>query len=130
MHLVITFVSDCGGVCQIGADVSCTRRLSPRVNIRRSFRVGAWNVLSRREDNSLSLLSSELQRLNIFIAAVSEVRGPDIGDIMEAGCTDSWSGCSDGYNAQGVAAAVSNNLTPMIIEVNTGYRVYYETENS
>ena len=28
-----------------------------------------------------------------------------------------WSGCSDGYHAQGVAVAVSNKLTPMIIEV-------------
>ena len=28
-----------------------------------------------------------------------------------------WSGCSNGYHAQGVAVAVSNKLTPMIIEV-------------
>ena len=33
------------------------------------------------------------------------------------GYTDCWSGCSDGYHAQGVAVAVSNKLTPMIIEV-------------
>ena len=28
-----------------------------------------------------------------------------------------WSGCSDGYHAQGDAVAVSNKLTPMIIDV-------------
>ena len=33
------------------------------------------------------------------------------------GYTYYWSGCSDGYHSQGVAVAVSNKLTPMIIEV-------------
>ena len=33
------------------------------------------------------------------------------------GYTNYWSGRSDGYQAQGVATAVSNKLTPMIIEV-------------
>ena len=36
---------------------------------------------------------------------------------MAGGYTYYWSGRSDGYNAQGVAVAVSNKLTPMIIEV-------------
>ena len=36
---------------------------------------------------------------------------------MVGGYTYNWSGCSDGYHAQGVAVAVSNKLTPMIIEV-------------
>ena len=57
-----------------GAEVSSTRRRSPWVNLRQSIRVGAWNVLSLREDDHLSLLSSELQHLNISIAALSEVR--------------------------------------------------------
>ena len=79
--------------------------------------MGAWNVLSRREDDHLSLLSSELKRLNIGIAALSEVQRPDCGEIMVGGYTYYWYGRSDGYHAQGVAAAVSNKLTPMIIEV-------------
>ena len=33
------------------------------------------------------------------------------------GYTYYWSRCSDSYNVQGVAVAVSNKLTPMIIEV-------------
>ena len=79
--------------------------------------MGAWNVLSRREDDHLSLFSSELKRLAIGIAALSEVRRLDCGEIMADGCTYYWSGLSDGYHAQGVAVAVFNKLTPMIIEV-------------
>ena len=36
---------------------------------------------------------------------------------MAGGYTYCWFGRSDGYHAQGVAVAVSNKLTPMIIEV-------------
>ena len=63
------------------------------------------------------LLSSELKRLDIGIAALSEVRRPDCGDIMAGGFTYYCSGRSDCYHAQGVAVVVSNKLTPMIIEV-------------
>ena len=77
--------------------------------------MGAWNVLSLREDDHLSLLSSELKGLNIGIAALSEGRRPDRGEIMVGGYTYYWSGRSDGYHAQRVAVAVSNKLTPMII---------------
>ena len=76
-----------------------------------------WNVLSQREDDHLSLLSSEQKRLDIGIAALSEVRRPDRGESMVCGYTYYWSGCSDSYHAKGVAGAVSNKLTPMIIEV-------------
>ena len=79
--------SDCGSVCQGGAEVSSTRRLSPRVNLRRSLRVDAWNVLSQREDDHLSLLSFELHSFNIGIAALFEVRRPDSGEIMAGGYT-------------------------------------------
>ena len=47
----------------------------------------------------------------------SEVQRPDCGEIMVGGYTDYWSGRSDGYQAQGVAVAVSNKMTPMIIEI-------------
>ena len=73
--------------------------------------MGAWNVLSLREDDHLSLLSSELKRLDIGIAALSEVPRPDYGEIMVGGYTYYWSGHSDGFHAQGVAVAVSNKLT-------------------
>jgi len=99
--------------------VSSTRRRSPwvNVNLRQSLRVGAWDVLSLKEDDHLSLLSSELKYLDICIAALSEVRRPDCGEIMAGGYTYYWSGRSAGYHAQGVAVTVSNKPTAMIIEV-------------
>ena len=84
--------SDCGSGCRGGAEVSSTRRQSPLVNLRRSLWVGAWNVLSQREDDHLSRLSSELKRLDISIAALSEVRRPDCGEIMAGGYTYYWFG--------------------------------------
>ena len=111
--------SDCGCVSRGGAEASCTRRWSPWVNLRQSLWMGAWNVLSLREDDHLSLLSSELNRLDIGIATLSEIWRPDCGEIMVGGYTYDWSGRSDGYHAQGVPVSVSNKLTPMIIEVTT-----------
>ena len=58
--------------------------------------MGACNVLSLREDDHLSLLSSELKRLDVGIVALSEVWRPDSGDIMVGGYTYYWSGRSDG----------------------------------
>ena len=42
-------------------------------------------VLSLKDDDDLSLLSSELQRLDFSITALSEVRRPDSGKIMTGG---------------------------------------------
>ena len=66
--------SDCGSVCRGGAEVLSTRWRSPWVNLRRSLRVGSWNVLSLRENDHLSLLSSELKLLDIGIAACGKTR--------------------------------------------------------
>ena len=57
--------------------------------------MGAWNVLSLREDDHLSLLS-EFKGLDIGIAALSEIRRPECGEIMAGGYTNYWSGRSDG----------------------------------
>ena len=102
---------------QGGAEVSSTRRWSPWVNLRQTLQVCAWSALSRREDDHLSLLSSEIQCYNIGIAVLSEVWRPDSCDIMAVGYNDYRSGCSDGYHTQGVVVAVSNKLTPLTIEV-------------
>ena len=92
----------CGGVCKSGAEVSSTRRQSLWVNLKWSLQVSAWNLLSLREDVHLSLLPSELKHLNIGIAALSEVRRPDSGEIIMGGYTDERSARSDGYHAKGV----------------------------
>ena len=55
--------------------------------------------------------------MDIGIAALSEIRRPHCGEIMVGGYTYYWSGRSDGYHSQEVAVAVSNKLTPKIIEV-------------
>ena len=79
--------------------------------------MGAWNVLSLREHDHPSFLSSQLQHLNIGIAALSDVRRPDSGEIMVGYYIYYWSSHSDGYHSQGVTEAVSNKLISMIIEV-------------
>ena len=58
--------------------------------------MGVWNAPSQREDDHLYLLPSELKRLDIGIAALSEVRRPDCGEIMTGGYTYYWR--SDGYH--------------------------------
>ena len=73
-----------GGVrCHSGAEVSPTERLSPRLNLRRSTRSGAWNVMSLSEvrykrtghrDYHLPQLSAKLRRLVVSVAAHSEVK--------------------------------------------------------
>ena len=98
--------SDCGGMLRSGAEVSSTRWRSPWVNLRWSLWVGAWNALSRREDDQLCLRLSELQLMGIGIAALSGVRRLDSGKIMVGGYTYYWSRRSDGYHSQEVAVAV------------------------
>ena len=80
--------------------------------------MGAWNVLSLREHDHQSLLSAELKHLDISIAAFSEVRRPDCGEIMAGGYTYYIGLVTLMVTMpQGVAVAVSNKLTPMTIEV-------------
>ena len=101
-----------------GAEASSTgRRSSKRLNLRRPLRVGAWNILSLASDDHLPLLAMELRRLNISIAALSEVRRPRSGEISEGGFTFYWSGQANGHHTRGVAVAVASWLVPMVAEV-------------
>ena len=68
--------------------------------------------------------------MDISIVALSEVRRLDGGEIMAGGYTYYWYGHFDGYHAQGVAVAVSNKLTPMIIEVTLCLSLYLSIECS
>ena len=108
-----------------GAKLSSTERLSPRLNLRRSTRVGAWNVMSLSEvrdkrtsqrDCHLPQLSAELRRLGVSVAALSEVRRPGSGWVSGGGYTYYWSGRPQGH-LEGVAVAVADRLVPMITEV-------------
>ena len=99
-----------------GAQETSTGRRS-RFNLRRSCRVAAWNVLTLKDDDHLPLLSRELDRMGIAVAALSEVRRPKSGEISCGGYTYYWSGRLDGYHSEGVAIAVSDRLVPMVVEV-------------
>ena len=99
-----------------GAEASLPGQRSSRFNLRRSCRVASWNVLSLRDDDHLPLLSRELGRLGIGVAALSEVRRPKSGEISVGGYTYYWSGRLDGYHTEGVAVAVSDRLTQMVVE--------------
>ena len=79
--------------------------------------MAAWNVLTLRNDDHLPLLSRELGRLGIGIAALSEVRRPGTGEISVGGYSYYWSGRLDGYHSEGVAIAVSDRLVPLVSEV-------------
>ena len=97
-----------------GAEASNTGRRGPWLNLRRPLRVGTWNVLSLRDDARLPLLAAELRRLDVGIAALSEVRRPGSGEIREGGYTFHWSGRSDGRHTEGVAVAISDRLVGMV----------------
>ena len=79
--------------------------------------MAAWNVLTLRDNDHLPLLSRELDRLGISVAALSEVRRPKSGEISVGGYTYYWSGRLDGYHSEGVAIAVSGRLVPLVTEV-------------
>ncbi len=100
-----------------GAKVTQTRRPKPGVNLRRALRVGSWNILSLSQDERLPVLSGELKRLGIGVAALSEVRRPGSGETSSGGYTYYWSGCSNGSRTRGVAVAISDRFLSSVIKV-------------
>ncbi|CAH1248896.1 Hypp8472 [Branchiostoma lanceolatum] len=69
-------------------------------------RLGTWNVLSMREDGSAELVARELNKVNISITALSEVRWPGSGEHCAEGISYIYSGRGDGQHHQGVALAL------------------------
>ena len=90
----------CGAASAGVAVVASTRSDCLRLNLRRGVRVGAWNIRSLRQDDRLPLLSRELGKLRVEVAALSEVRRPGSGTISVGGYTYYWSGRSDGHHLQ------------------------------
>ncbi|XP_069972960.1 uncharacterized protein [Penaeus vannamei] len=99
------------------AEVASTRSNCPRLILRRRVRVGAWNARSLRQDDRLPLLSRELGKLRVVVAALAEVRRPGSGTISVGGYTYYWSRHSDGHHLQGVAMVISSRLQPSVVEV-------------
>ena len=89
----------------------------------RTFNLATWNVRTTNDsDNSVrperatAIICRELERAEIDICALTEVRRPNSGNIVEKSRTIFWSG-GQGKNA-GVGFAVSNkleNITPQPI---------------
>ena len=102
---------------QGGAKESSALEPKPGFNLRRALRVGTWNVLTLSDDNRLPVLSAELSRLGVEVAALSEVRRPGSGSISEGGYTFYWSGSPGGERCRGVAVAVSTRLAASIVRV-------------
>ena len=81
----------------IGAEVSAAVVPGlPKVNLRKTVRVGSWNVRTLRSDDAIWQLSEELRRLRLSVAALSEVRRPGEGQISVGGYTYFWSGSRAG----------------------------------
>ncbi|KAG2456919.1 CFDP2 protein, partial [Polypterus senegalus] len=105
-----------------GAVALPTARLHSGPNLRRPIWVGAWNILSLRQDDHLPLLSEELRKLRISVAALSEVCRLGTVQISVSGYTFYWSGRSDGCHTRGVAVPVADWLRPMVFDVTPFYK--------
>ncbi|XP_069998230.1 uncharacterized protein [Penaeus vannamei] len=68
-------------------------------------------------DDLLPLLSKEMERLRVEVAALSQVRLPGSGTISIGGYTYYWSSRSDGHHLQGVAITISSRLQPSVVGV-------------
>ena len=100
-----------------GTDV--TYRTSVIRNQRKFFKLkfifGAWNVRttndsvdSIRPERATAIIFKELDKYNIDICALSEVRRPGSGNVIERSHTIFWSGGEK--KEAGVGFAISNNL--------------------
>ena len=86
--------------------------------------VGAWNIRtlqdrsgSDRPERRTALVRKELSRYNIDIAALSETRLADDGQLTEAGCgyTFFWIGRpEDQPRTAGLGIAIKNSVLPML----------------
>lgn len=89
------------------------------------LKIASWNIRtmlnrnnSDRPERRSAIISKELHRYSIDIAALSEVRFADSGSIREeSGYTIYWSGKPSGDKSEsGVALAVRNDLMPKLTE--------------
>ena len=125
----------CGMSRASGAEVSSRERLSPRLNLRGSTRVGAWNVMflsevrdecTRQRDCHLPQLSTELSRFGVSDAALSEVRKPGSGWVSGSLYTYYWSGRPHGRRS---GCGRRRPTGPYSYGGHTCQGAYHETEN-
>ena len=90
--------------------ISFWRNQPTNKNTETMLALGSWNVgtlldtLNNNARRRTALLANELLRYNIDIAALSETRFPDAGELQERNYTFYWSSCSDTWKGtSGVA---------------------------
>ena len=99
-----------------GADVSSIEYLCPRLNLRRSTRVGAWNVmlssevrdeLTSQRECHLTQTSAELNRSGVSEQVISETKRPGSVWISGGGHKYFWSGRHQ-WHLAGLAVAIAD----------------------
>ena len=102
-------------------DVAQDKKVQPKPLLK----FAAWNIRTmldseqcNRPERRSAIISRELRKYDIDVAALSEVRFPDSGSIREeGGYTIFWSGRPSGTKREaGVALAISNALTSKLVQ--------------
>lgn len=74
----------------------------------RSLRIGAWNVQTMYETGKCSQVVGEMERYNLHMLGLSEVRWPGHGEKrLQSGYTMYYSGREDNRKEEGVAIVLS-----------------------
>lgn len=83
----------------------------------REQRIGTWNFRSMKEDGKINNTIMEMQRLNICILGISEMRCPGNGKSCVDGYHIYHSGDESSRNRNGVAFIISKEINDAIISV-------------
>ena len=99
------------------------KRTRVQARDKKLLNLAAWNVRttndsqdSIRPERATAIICREIEKANVDICALSEVRRPDSGNIKEKSHTIFWSGGAERH--AGVGFAISNNfdhITPVPI---------------
>ena len=82
---------------------------------KQGLRVCTHNTRSLNFTGAATLMDLELQRWNIQLVGLQEVRWPDSGTKNVSDTTFLWSGRKDGYHREGVALAIHRKLMPTCV---------------
>ena len=103
-----------------GAEESGAQGAARGWNLRLGCRVGTWNVLTLGDDGQMAdrlpVLSHELKRLGVDIAALSEVKRLGSGSAVAGAYSYHWSGPPNARQ-RGVGVAISTRLSECVRQV-------------
>ena len=87
------------------------------------------NTQTRNSTGAATLLDQELQRWNIQVAGLQEVRWLDSGEVSIGDTAFIWSGRNDGKHQEGVALAIQRKLMSACVSVTFMSEVKSEYQN-